>query len=563
MSAHDHSNESDVPINRSLTRRQLLTYSGVGLAGLSLGPLLTACGSGTGTEASPASSTGAPVAQFSSPPGGGKEVPEINWSIFADIVAFDYAFSYDFTTGAVVPNVVESLLRFAPDGTVTPNLAESWEQVDAKTYVYKLHQGVKFHDGSEMAAEDAAASLMRLLDPKVGSYLGAFLMNVKEAKATGPYELTVTLTKPDALWHYAPATCVGGVAKKSFLEQAGKDVGTPNTGIIGTGAYRFGSWSRGQQVVIEKFDQYWNPDRQPKIGKITFKIIPEEQTTVAALGTGSVDGAFNVSGKNLTVLNKYPDVQIGRAPSNFAHMLVLNCKRKPFDDVRVRQAFSYAIDKAGSLKATWGGDGQLSKSPAPPATWGFEKDTFQAAYDALPGFELDVAKAKALVEEAGATGAKVSIMVATPHEKELGLITQEAASQIGITVTLDQMTYPQLLGKIAAPERDYDAGIWEWSSDYPDPAGTLFQCFLSTSPVDYSNYNNASVDKNLQAQLKTTAAPVRAQLLSQAQEQIVNDQSWVVFFTPNSNMPLNKRIGGYQLRPLWYWDGWAADMSGT
>ena len=505
----------------------------------------------------------AQVAEFSYPPGGGKSVDEITWALYADLVAFDYAFSYDFNTCAVVPNVVESLLRFNPDGSLAPNLAESWKEVDPTTYVYTLRQGVKFHDGSAMTAEDAAASMSRLLDPKVGSYLAAFLTHVKSAQATGPNELTVKLTQPDAFWQFTPATCVGGVSSKAFLDKYGKEVGTPAVGIMGTGAYRYVSWSRGQQAVVERFDGYWNPQRQPKIGRITYKLIADEQTTIAALGSGSIDGAFNVSGKNLPVLESYPDVQIARAPSNFVHMLVLNCLRKPFDDVRVRQAFSYAIDKAGSLKATWGGDGQLCKSPSPPALWGSQAADLKSAYDQLPSFDQDISKAKSLVEAAGAKGAQVSLMVGTPHEKDLGLIVQAAASQIGIVVNLDQMTYPQLLAKIAAPERDYDGGIWEWSCDYPDPAGTLYQCFLSTSPVNYSNYKNKTVDDALKAQLLTSDAATRAQELNRAQAQIWEDQSWIVFFTPNSNMPINKRIGGYQLRPLWYWDSWAADLSGT
>jgi peptide/nickel transport system substrate-binding protein len=542
-----------------ISRRQLLARGGAGLAGLSLTGLLAACGGGGTTSA-----TGAAVTpKFVSPPGGGKAVPSISWAIYDDLISTDYAFAYDFNTNCVVTNVVDSLLRVSPEGKLLPNLATSWKRVDPTTYVYQLRQGVKFHDGTEMTAEDAAASLSRLLDPKLGTYLAVFITNVKSAQATGQYELTVKLSRPDALWDFAPATSVGAVSSKAFLERHGKEVGSPSVGIMGTGPFRFVSWVKGQQAVIERNPSYWNAERQPKVDRITFKVIGDEATVIEAMGSGSLNGAFNISGRNLRAVKRFPNIQVALSPSYFVHYLGLNTTRAPFTDKRVRQALSYAIDKPGILASTWGGQGDLVTSPSTPAMWGYEQAAFKSAYAKLPDFKLDLAKAKSLVNEAGASGATATILVATAHEKDEGVAVQEAARKIGIDIRLQSIPYTQLLGKIASKEKDYDGFIMEWSSDYPDPAGTLSECFLSTSAVDYSKYVNPAVDSALSKSNRLNDPAQRAQLLNKAQAQIVDDQAWIIFFSPYTNMPMTSNIGGYQLRPLWYWDSWAADLSGT
>ena len=103
------------------------------------------------------------------------EVDTVNWAIPGDIVALDYAFAYDLTSAPVMTNVTESLLRIAPDGRLQPNLAQSWERVNATTYRYHLRKGVRFHDGTPLTAEDVAFSLSRIQDPKVASYMATFM----------------------------------------------------------------------------------------------------------------------------------------------------------------------------------------------------------------------------------------------------------------------------------------------------------------------------------------------------------------------------------------------------
>ena len=548
--------------SRSLSRRQVLSGAATGVSALALSQLLAACGSGT--KKTPTTGASGAVTSASFPAGAGKAVPTMTWALFADPVAIDYAFAYDFNTNPVVTNIVESLLRMSPTGELQPNLASSWRKADEVTYVYTLRKGVKFHDGSEMTASDAAASMKRIIDPAVGSYLASFVANVKAVTATGAYELTVKLSKPDALWHYVPATTVGGVAPKAFLDSHGKNVGKPGVGIIGTGPYSFVSWQQGQQATIAKNDHYWNTARQPKVAQVVFKVIASETTVVEGMVSGGVDGAFNLSGKNLKGLRRASNMVVATAPSFFVHFVGLNVTRKPFTDLRVRQALSYAIDKQGVLDATWGGAGTLVKSPSTPSMWSFEQKTLQAGYDALPDFHLDLGKAKALVKEAGAEGATATLLVATPHEQEEGVIVQAAAKSIGLNLKLQNIPYNQLLAKIADKAHNYDGFLLEWSSDYPDPGGTLVQCFLESNLTDYTKYNNPVVAAALSKAGGESDPAARATEFNTAQRQIVEDQSWIVLFSPSTTMPISKRLGGYELRPLWYWDsGWAADISGT
>ena len=551
----------ELPLDQGVTRRQVLAGGLAGISALALAPLLAACSGSSGGSSSP--NNGQQTGSVAALPGGGKSVPKMTWALFADPVSMDYAFAYDFNTNPVVLTMVESLLRIGPTGELQPNLAESWKATDSTTYVYQLRKGVKFHDGSTMTAADAAASMERIISPAVGSYLASFVADVKSVKATGPYELTVTLKAPDALWQYVPATTVGAVVPKSYLDKNGKNVGKANVGIIGTGPYTFVSWQQGQQVKVKKNPNYWNSKRTPKVEQIDFNVLSDENTVVSGMVGGQIDGAFNLSGKSLKALGG-SSMRVVSGPSYFVHFVGLNVTRAPFDDVRVRQALSYAIDKQGVLDSTWGGAGSLAKSPATPAMFSFEQDQFKQAYDALPDFKLDLAKAKSLVKEAGAQGKTATLLVGTPHENEEAVIVQAAAKSIGINIKIQNIPYDQLLSKIADLKHDYDGFVLEWSSDYPDPGGTLFQCFVNGRTTDYTAYDVPAVNKALQASATETDPAKRAQELISAQKQIVNDQSWIILFSPTTNMPISSKLGGYDIRPLWYWDsGWAADISGT
>jgi peptide/nickel transport system substrate-binding protein len=334
--------------------------------------------------------------------------------------------------------------------------------------------------------------------------------------------------------------------------------------MIGTGPFKFGSWTRGQEVVLDRFDGYWDKSRLPKVKRLVVKILQDESTTISSMRTGQVDGTFGVSGKAVKALRGSSNIQIVEAPSYFVHFLGINTKRKPWDDARVRQAISLAIDKKGTLESVWAGYGELCKSPVTPVEWSFEKATMDKAYAKLPAFDRDIAKAKQLIKDAGAEGATAEIMVGTGWQEQLGLATQDAGRAIGLNFKLKKVPLQTMYAAILnAKGKNYDMFIVDWAADVPDGSETLHN-FLSTNKVtNESAYTNPKVDALLNQQNASTDPAERAKLLAQAQEIIVNDQSWIVYYSPSVLMPLNKRLGGYQPSSLWFWQSWAADLSGV
>ena len=242
----------------------------------------------------------------------------------------------------------------------------------------------------------------------------------------------------------------------------------------------------------------------------------------------------------------------------------VHTQRKPWDDARVRQALSLAIDKKGTLESVWAGYGKLCKSPVTPVEWSFERATMNKSYAKLPAFDRDIAKAKQLIKEAGAEGATAEILVGTAWQEQLGLATQDAGRAIGLNLNLKKVPLQTLYAAILnAKGKNFDMFIVDWAADVPDGSETLHN-FLSTNKVtNESAYSNPKVDALLNRQNASTDPAERARLLAQAQEIIVNDQSWIVYYSPSVLMPLNKRLGGYQPSSLWFWQSWAADLSGV
>ncbi len=513
-----------------------------------------ACGGGTG----PGSST----ATGGTPKPGGS----ITVAIEGEPASVDPAFDYDFVSGLATGSITEPLLKFCKnDQQLCPNLAESWKvSDDGKVYTLKIRQGVKFHDGSTMTVEDVVFSLDRIRNPDLGSYVGWMLAKVATVEAPDASTVVITLSEPDALFEYALAATAAHVVSKKFVEASGDKYGTPEVGSIGTGPFKFVEWKSGDHQTVARFDDYWDKaNGGPYLDKITIKILPEPTTRVAGLQTGEIDFIINnIPSDQYATVKAMNNVDLTFTDSYYGEWMTFNTKKAPFDNVKVRQALNYAFDKKAVRELFYGSDADPTKGTlVNPSLWTFEKDAWQTAWDKLPAYDVDLVKAKQLLDESGVAdqlnGTEIAYYDSTPSIKGAAEAFIDSMGKLGITIKARKVTYQENVALQFGEHNDYDILVASWGSDFPDPSGNLRPNFASENIVaggaNASAYQNAQVDELLAKQNTLVDKAERAKLLIQAQQIIADDSVVIVTAYPGWPLAVNKRLAGYQVSSLWYW----------
>jgi peptide/nickel transport system substrate-binding protein len=528
------------------------------LAAMSI--VVAACG---GTTATPTPSSGGSGGDPGTPKQGGSIVAAIE----GEPTSLDPAFDYDFVSGLATSSITEPLLIFCEQDTkVCPNLAESWTvSDDAQTYTLKIRQGIYFHDGTPMTVDDVVFSLNRIRDEALGSYVGWMLASVSDVNAPDASTVVITLSQPDALFEYALASTAAHVVSKAFVEKNGDKYGKPEVGSIGTGPFKFVEWKTGDYQKLARNDAYWNKAAGgPYLDEITIKILPEPTTRVAGLQTGDIDFVIsNVPSDQYATVEKLENVSLTFTPSYYGEWITFNTQAAPFDNVKVRQAMNYAFDKKAVRQLYYGPEALDTRATlVNPTLWTFEEDAWKAAWEALPAYDLDLEKAKALLAESGVAdqlnGKTIAYYESTPSIKGAAEAFIEAMGKLGVSIEARKVTYQESVALQFGPHDDYDIFVGSWGSDFPDPSGNLRPNFASENTVaggaNASNYKNDAVDKLLADQ---NAIPNdkagRAKMLIEAQKQIAEDSAVIVTAYPGWPLATSKRLQGVEAYSLWYW----------
>lgn len=520
--------------------------------------LVSACG---GSSVSPGASSDVSAGSGTPKLGG-----SITVAIEGEPASMDPAFDYDFVSGLAVSSVTEPLLKFCEnDQKLCPNLAESWTvSPDGKTYTLKIRQGVKFHDGSLMTVDDVVFSLNRIRDPKLGSYVGWMLAKVQDVTAPDANTVVITLSEPDALFEYALASTAAHVVNRKFVEANGDKYGKPEVGSIGTGPFKFVEWQSGDHQTLARFDDYWNKaNGGPYLDKITIKIIPEPTTRVAGLQTGEIDFIINnIPSDQYATVKAIKDVDLTFTDSYYGEWITFNTQKPPFDNVKIRQALNYAFDKKAVRELFYGPEAAPTKATlVNPSLWTFEKQAWQAAWDQLPAYDYDPARARQLLEESGVAnklnGTEIAYYESTPSIKGAAEAFIDAMAKLGITIKARKVTYQENVALQFGKHDDYDILVASWGSDFPDPSGNLRPNFASENiaagGANASAYKNARVDELLAKQNTLVDKAERAKLLIEAQAIIAGDSPVIVTAYPGWPLAVNKRLAGYSVSSLWYW----------
>ncbi|MBK3495816.1 ABC transporter substrate-binding protein [Viridibacillus sp. YIM B01967] len=466
---------------------------------------------------------------------GGKEKKEktLIFGRGGDSVSLDPIAVTDGESYKVTQNLFETLINFGEqDTTLKPGLAKSWKAAkDGLSYTFELQEGIKFHDGTDFNAEAVVKNFERWMSgnaetrPYFASMFGGFNGDkaavIKSVVADGDYKVVITLNRPQAPFLKNLAMVPFGIASPTAFEKDGKKFGD---NPVGTGPFKFVSWKRNDSVTIEKFANYWQ-DGLPKLDKIVFKTYPENSARLNALIKGEIDLADGINPSDATSIEDNADLQLFKRPSMNVGYLGLTVTRPPFDNVKVRQAVNYAIDKQAIIDAFFEGQAEVAKNPMPPVISGYNED--------VKGYDYDPAKAKALLKEAGYDGKEIELWAMPvprpymPDGQKVAEAIQKNLADVGMKAKIVSYEWATYLEK--AEKGEADAFLLGWTGDNGDADNFLYT-LLDESNIGSNNYtffkNAETHELMLKAQTEVNEAK-RNKLYKKAQEILSEEAPWV------------------------------------
>ena len=438
----------------------------------------------------------------------------------------------DPTTGAAAAigeiahdNIFEGLVKLDENFNVSPQLAETWTfSPDFKRLTFALRPGVRFQDGEPFGAKDVKYSFERAAAPDSTNKDKAFFASIQSIDASDPATVTLTFKAPSfqALYHLGLNTAAI-VNEKSAAADA--------TRPIGTGPYRFVAWSKGSSATLEKWDGYRDAARIA-IKRVTFKFISDPSAEMAALLAGDVDVFPRFSGlQNVAQFRADPRFQVLIGGADGKTILAVNNKRRPFDDVRVRQALAYAVDRKAVIDGAQDGLATPIGSHLVPNDPGY--------VDLTGAYPHDPDKAKALLAAAGvATPLSVTLTLPPPdYARQSGEIIAAELAEVGIEAKIEEVEWAQWLSKVYT-DKNFDLTV----ISHVEP----LDIGIYANPNYYFQYDSPTF-RDIFARLQ--AAPdldAFKAAIGDAQRQIVKDCVNVFLF----QLP-NVTIADARLQGLW------------
>ncbi|WP_269177468.1 ABC transporter substrate-binding protein [Modestobacter sp. VKM Ac-2986] len=511
-----------------MTRATRLRSAGIAVAAA---VALTACGGGS-------TSTSGGAAAGSGPVEGG----DLTIARAADILAMDKTTTFDNNSIYVMQQIMEPLFTVSADGSeVTPLLATDYTVSDDKlTYTIKLRQGVTFSTGAPMTAADVKFSIDE--NTKTGADGWGFVnAAIDTVEATDDSTVTITLK-------YAWAPLLADLALFSNgvipADYGGKTVEEFYEAPVGTGPFLWNEWKKGQYLKLTKNPDYWGEDG-PYLDSVTWTVVPDANTRKLQVQGGQVDVDEFPDWSSFESLKTAPGVTATAFPSTRIDYIAFNQQKTPFEDVHVRRAISYAIDRESMVKTVLYGNGQAADSLLSPGT------PFYAANPDAPQLDLEKAKAE-LAESSQPNGFATSILInaGDPNQASVSQIMQAQLKEIGID--LEIKTLDPTAVKQARNAGDFDMIISGWTMDIPDPdQWTSFAVDPEGgSHSAYTYYDNPDVVAlNKQAQAETDDAK-RADLYEQLQAQVAEDSFAAYLYYSPYAYAMSTKVQGFAVTPL-------------
>jgi peptide/nickel transport system substrate-binding protein/oligopeptide transport system substrate-binding protein len=478
-----------------------------------------------------------------------------------DVTTLDPAIGYDWQNWSMIKSLFDGLMDYEPGTTkLKPDLAESYEiSPDGKTFTFKLRHGVKFHNGREMTADDVKYSLDRVTNPKTQSPGAGFFGSIKgyDDVAAGkadslagvtvvdPYTVKFELSRPDATFLHVMAINFSHVVPKEEVEKYGADFGKHP---VGTGAFKLAEWTLGQRIVFVRNPDYWHKGL-PHLDKITFEVGQEPIVALLRLQKGEIDLPLDgIPPAKFQEVMSDPEQKARVVEGGQLHTgyITMNTTMAPFDNVKVRQAVNMAINKARIIQII-NGRAVPANQPLPPSMPAYDKE--------YKGYPYDVAKAKALLAEAGhpdGFDTQLFAMNTDPNPRIAQAIQQDLAA-IGIKASIQALAQANVIA--AGGDKAGAPMIWSggmgWIADFPDPSnfyGPILGCAGAVpGGWNWSWYCNKDLDAKA-AEADSIVDPAKSderyKMWSDIYAKIMADAPWAPVFNEQRFTMKSARMGG-------------------
>lgn len=453
------------------------------------------------------------------------------------VLSLDPANHRDRVTESVLRNIFDPLVIVDANGEIKPKIADSWEQLSPTEWQISIKQGIKFHDGSELTAEDVKFSFDRIIKEK-----GMEGETSPRKGLTGPLQevqvidkYTVKFVLSESWPIFLKMLPFQQIIPKAYFEKVGPEGFREKP--IGSGAFKFVEGKLDERIVLERFDEYF--EGAPKIAKLVFDVIPDNASRIAALQAGEVHRIHAVPPSMVEQLKNDPNLEVKTVDGTRVYMLEMNTKKPPFDNVKVRQAMNHAIDMNLIIKETLAGYGERLAGPMLKKAFGIN--------ESLKPYEYNPEKAKQLLAEAGyANGFKV-VIDTEAHNKEVAEAAAAMLREIGIDASARVWDGGVIKPMLLKGERQMFMG--DWGNATLDPYDFLNPKLKTGDRGNYSLYSNPRVDQLLTQAEKEEDPEKRKNLYKEAQEIIYNDAPWVFGYQVKEIEVGVKQLKGWEPLP--------------
>lgn len=436
----------------------------------------------------------------------------------------------------ILNNVVEGLTFYDDNLNLVPWLAESWEQsADGLTWTFRLRQGVKFHNGREMTAEDVKWSFERLIDPATGAG-NAARVGPPDTQIEVIDDYTVAITHPEPFGIFPQSLgfdkSTGIVARESLNDQG--IIAVP----IGTGPFKIADVEGTTRIVLEKNEDYWQQGL-PYLDAVEIQPIPDDTVRETALRGGEVDWVLAIAPQNYDSLSADPNVVVATAPQLSYDYIGVNVTREPFDDVRVRQAIALTLDREQIAEASYFGLAETIQGPTGPGSpWYF---------DYTP-YDRDVERARELLAEAGyPDGFEMELLPTVQYGETVraAQVIQQQLAEIGITASINAPEWSEWL-ELEGNFR-YDAYICNWNG-LIDGDQYYYLQHKSDQVFNFTGYNNPDFDELVTAARATSDFDERFELYEQLNQILVDDAPYIYMYNKLEIRAYGPDVNGFVTR---------------